>query len=96
MALNPKVHLTITEVLSTVIQFIGLLVKIAFMRVHPDYTQGDLDQPWMTPVPQCIDQLLKGCVYPNAASDPSVEGAARQRADDARGPRGDVGGGAAL
>ena len=63
----------------TVIQFIGLLIKIAFLRVHPEYKKGDLDSPEMTPVPQCVDELLKKAVYPRASSDPSIESATRQR-----------------
>ena len=63
-----------------VIQFIGLLIRLAFLRLHPDYEEGHLDTPGMTPVPQCVDLLLKTCVYPRASSDPSVEGATRQRA----------------
>ena len=38
-----------------VIQFIGLLIKIAFMRLHPDHNEGELDTPGMTPVPQCSE-----------------------------------------
>ena len=47
--------------------------------MHPEYKKGDLDSPEMTPVPQCVDELLKKAVYPRASSDPSIESATRQR-----------------
>ena len=56
-----------------VIQFVGLLIHIAFLRIHPEHQVGDLDRPGIRPVPDCIRELLHGYVFPHARCDPSVE-----------------------
>ncbi len=64
-----------------VVQWVALLIKVAFLRVHTDYKPGDLDHAGMRPVPQCVDELLKAHVFPHASTDSSVEAVWRLRAD---------------
>ena len=65
-----------------VIQFVGLLVSIAFKRIHPEHRAGDLDKPHIRPVPECLRELLEVFIFPRANCDPSVEAALRLRKAD--------------
>lgn len=66
-----------------VVQWVALLIQVAFLRVHPFYQPGDLDQPGMLPVPDCVHELVAQCIFPLAAADASVEDIVRLRSDAA-------------